>query len=503
MTGKIVVTALLLVSLASAVSCRRDPFDTPAPVDRNAISILAREAKPMAVKSAGENMELIFSEDSLEVWLEVTESDMPDTFVRQDTVQTKGLSYSGDNIGDFSVTAFLSTDTSAPFFDLDLDSDGTVVGTGYYWPVTTPATKITFFGYAKNQASGTIDDLSYFPETKEGSFDYTLPAPEGDNTSAVEQPDMLFAIAPDRVNTGEAVGLDFHHALSSIVFKVGSIPADFIVEKVEFTNIPSSGSCSYAADADGNITFDWVADTPKDFVQTFGVQMSDENGVVADEAVSTPEQTFMMIPGTLPDDSEIVITVSFEKGDRPNTTYVIRKPLKDLLAAWTAGKQYTYRISSPEEIEVEVDDDVVENDTKKENLEIRNTGLATSYMRVIMTGYWVIPGETEAEDLIVGQWKQPAVNVDDPEADGVYEQVPDFDDNWIVGDDGFYYYRHPVPSGEKTKDLFRSYTLTGNPPVVAAELVLSIAVQAVIQSKIGETPWPVKTGSDGKTLEKR
>lgn len=487
------------------ISCRRERFDSPKPEEADGISILVKEAEPLTTKAAGCPMELMFSEDSLELYLDVTESDLSTRCHIPSATETKGAPYVGDNIGDFHVTAFLNSDPSIPYFeDIPLNSDGSVVATGYYWPVTTPEAEISFYGYAKKGPDGTISGRTYDPVHSSGSFDYVLPDPSADVTAAVEQPDILFALAPSRTNTGSAVPLDFHHALTAIVFKVGDIPADFIVEKVEFTNLPVQGSCDYAADAEGNISFTWSASGEKDFTQEFVKQMSDGEGVVNDDTVSAVEQTFMMIPGEIGADSELVITVSFYKGETlPKNTYVIRKNLKSLVASWVAGKQYTYRISSPEEIEVEVDDDLVENNTKKEKLEIRNTGLATSYMRAILVGYWVVAGATEEDDVIVGQWNQPTIDVDDPDADGDFVQAADFADNWIVGDDGFYYYKHPVPPGETTSDLFTSYTLTGVPPVVAAELVLSIAVQAVIHTKIGETPWPVKLSSDGVTLEKK
>lgn len=504
--GRPVIAMLpALVALALVVSCARERFEEPVPVDNEDISLLVREAKPMATKAAGQYMELVFSDDSMDVYLEVTERDMTPRATVCDTARTKGTPYIGNALGEFSVTAFLEADNDTPFFkDLKLNSDGSEVGTGYYWPVTTPPTKISFFGFARNQDNGTLSGLTYDPETLGGSFSYALPDPVGDETSAVEQPDLLFAIAPKQEKTDNAVEMGFYHALSAIVFKVGRIPADFIVEKVEFTNLPSSGSCGYESDGLGVLSFEWTpSGTKKNFTQTFAKQMSDAEGKVEDEAVSAIEQTFMMIPGEIPPAAELVVTVSFDKGDDPKTTYVIRKTLKDLIATWTAGKQYVYKISSPEEIEVEVDDEVVDNGTRKQELEIRNTGLAPSYMRAILVGYWVVPGATEAEDLIVGQWQQPAINVSDSEADGVFEQAADFEANWIVGSDGFYYYKHPVPSGEVTTDLFESYTLTGTPPAVGSELVLTIAVQAVIESKITQTGWPVELDSDGVTLKKK
>ena len=503
--GSFVLAVLWALILSMATSCRNERFEVSAPeIRRDDIAFEVKAVKTLTTKAASPYMELVYTKDSVNVYLEVAERDMPNTLVTQNKEQTKGAPCVDDNIGRFTVTSFLSTDFTTPFFsDLDLTYEGSAVGTGYYWPLTTPATKITFFGHSRTQENGTLADLTYNAEDAEGSFSYELPNPVGDQTSAVEQPDLMFAIAADRVNTGSPVDMMFYHALTAIVFEVGSIPADFIVNSVEFTKLPSAGACEYYLEADGSLAFDWDGSSPKTFTQEFNKPMSDEDGLVADEEVSSVEQTFMMIPGTLPADAELIISVSFDKKDKQNTSYTIRKPLKDLLSEWKAGKQYIYRISSPEEIEVQVDDEVVENGTKKQDIEIKNTGLATTYVRALLVGYWVIPGATEEDDVVVGQWRQPRIDQVDASADGVYEQAADFAQNWIVGDDGYYYYKHPVPSGEFTSDLFESYILTGNPPVVDAELVLTIAAQSVVSTKIGETPWPVKLDADNQTLIKK
>lgn len=453
-------------------------------------------------------MELIFSKDSTDIYLEVTESDISD-IVMTPAPKTKG-SPVVENIGEFHVTSYLSGDLSKPYFeDLALNSpDGSTIGTGYYWPVSTPETEITFFGYAKNQETGKVEDKAYDPENLTGSFSYTLPgtiSEDGKPADAIPQPDLLFAIAPDQKKEGGAVELDFHHALSAIRFKVGDIPADFRVESVKFTGLPDSGSCDFALSG-GDVVFEWEPEYSqvRDFEQTFDVQMSESDGTILnDAAVGTLEKTFMMIPCDIPDDSELVVTVGFEKdGDNTNTSYEISTNLKNLLASWTPGRQYTYKISSPEEIEVAVDDDVVDDGTRKENLTIQNTGLATSYLRVMLVGYWA-KVDDDGNDVIVAQWNQPAIGTTDETADGSFIVPADFADNWIIGTDGFYYYKHPVPAGEYTKDLFESYTLTSDAPSVNAELVLSIAVQAVKHDRISETGWPVATDSDGETLIKK
>ena len=140
---------------------------------------------------------------------------------------------------------------------------------------------------------------------------------------------------------------------------------------------------------------------------------------------------------------------------------------------------------------MEVDDEVVNDGSRKENLSISNTGLASSYMRAMLVGYWVRTDD-KGNDIILGQWKQPSIGgARDYSPDGEFESTA-LEADWFIDSNGFYYYIHPVPAGETipTK-LFESYTLTGTPPAVGAELVLSVAVQAIKHDKVDETGWPV------------
>lgn len=492
--------AFMVTALIATASCMRDRFEEPSHSDGKEISLIVNEAEPMVTKAAEPDMELIFSQDSMDLYIEVSEKDMNSPSL---CPQTKGAPVEGNDIGEFNVSSFLHYNgETRDYFNIALNSNGSSVGTGYYWPISTPPTTITFLGYAKNQATGDIASLEFDPIELNGSFNYTLPAAteEDKPTDATVQPDILVAIAPDQSNTGNPVNLNFHHALSAIAFKVGDIPADFRVESVEFTNLPEGGNCEFAYR--NGIVYEWEASEEKrKFTQTFEKLMSDGQGDIADPMVSSKEQTFMMIPGEIPSDSELIIHAGFQKDGEPNTTYDIRLNLKSLLATWKPGKVYSYKISSPEEVDVEVEDDVVNDGSKKENLSISNTGLAASYMRAMLVGYWVRTDEN-GNDIILGQWKQPSIGGSgDYTPDGVFESAA-LEADWFIDSNGFYYYRHPVPAGEKipTK-LFESYTLTGTPPAAGAELVLSIAVQAVKYDKIGETGWPVTVVGDQLQLK--
>lgn len=496
-------TAIMVTALIATASCMRDRFEEPSHAGGKEISFIVNEAEPMVTKAAEPHMELIFSQDSIDLYIEVSEEEMSSPSL---CPQTKGAPVEGNDIGEFNVSSFLHYNgETRDYFNIELNSNGSSVGTGYYWPISTPETYITFFGHAKNQNTGEIASLVFDPKNTTGSFSYTLPAAateDGKRVDATVQPDILVAISPYQSNTGNPVNLNFHHALSAIVFKVGDIPADFRVESVEFTDLPVKGDCDFAYE-NGIVGYKWEAKEEKrTFTQTFEKQMSNGQGYIADPMVSSKEQTFMMIPGEIPSDSKLIIHVGFQKKEgEPNTTYDISLNLKSLLATWKPGKVYSYKISSLEEVDVEVDDEVVNDGSRKENLSISNTGLASSYMRAMLVGYWVRTDD-KGNDIILGQWKQPSIGgARDYSPDGEFESTA-LEADWFIDSNGFYYYRHPVPAGETipTK-LFESYTLTGTPPAAGAELVLSIAVQAVKYGKIDETGWPVTVVGDQLQLK--
>lgn len=511
--------------------------------DKRGISLIVTEAVDFQTKSASSDQlqggddlfgegykELIYEDDSIgDIFLEMTESYIHTGIFDSLPGQTKGAPYQGDNIGDFYVTAFLSSDAQNPYFeDLKLNSSGGEVGTGYYWPLTTPETKLSFFGYAKNsETEGIIafpggggrfilgpKDANDNYTSMSGFFAYSAPDPEGDDTAAEEEPDVVFAIAPNLSNTGAAVPMKFFHALSSIVFEVGSVPANFVVEKVEFKNLYSSGNCTYTSNMVDEVTFNWTPAFEKEsFLQTFNKKMSDADGVVADVNINSAVQTFMMVPQSVEDDAQLEITVSIEHTNPDASTYrneyKFTKSLDDICAAFEAGKKYTFRISSPEEVDVEVEDQLSGDGSVKSDVEISNTGISVTYIRVLLHGSWVSPGVDGNPDILLGMWNQPMISTVDPaklaKADGAFVQAAGFSSNWIEGSDGFYYYKHQLKPGEKAEPLFDKYTLTAAPQIEGAVLDLSVVVQSVLYNKIEQTGWPVKVwsisdGGDGKTL---
>ena len=176
----------------------------------------------------------------------------------------------------------------------------------------------------------------------------------------------------------------------------------------------------------------------------------------------------MLIPQTIGNDAKIRITVSFE-----NRKYIIEKGLNAITPLWAPGKKYLFRISSPNEVEVEINETFTQGSKVKKDVFFTNTGLSTIKMRAAIVGYWVVKSTINGveQECIIADWE--------PEVHGTFEGLPG--SGWtknIV--DGYYYYNAALSPKAKTNNLFNSYTLTTSPPIIGAELVLTIVGQAII-----------------------
>ena len=482
----------LIIVVMVLFACQKEPVVVEPQKDTDAISFTVKEAVPFSTKSSSDissesYSEVIFTKDSIDVYLNVNESNFYSDFFEKENIESKGVPYANNNIGNFYVSALFSN-MDLFFNGLQLNStDGSSVSTGYYWPISTPPTLLNFFGYAINGGNGTISDQNY-SSLSSGSFKYSLPD-NSDNKSAENQPDMLFAISPEQKNTGNPVNMNFYHALSALEFSVGTVPGNLKIESVKFTNIYSSGSCEYSLES-GGIDFDWSfvdSDTKTSYTQTFEKNLFSEGNVPLpdDSAINIEDQTFMMIPQSITDETEIEITISFE--ERP---YTIKKQLNKLTGKWEPGKLYTFKISSPEEVRVEITDEVVMDGIYpvKQNLQIKNAGIADAYIRVAIAGTWVVDHTTsnnETSQLIISDWKEEDGEFTWPAAGKPVEGITN-SNNWQLGSDGYYYYMKKTARGEVLKQLFDKYKLTAPSPMSGAYLELSILTQGILEGDVDE-----------------
>lgn len=433
---------------------------------------------------------LVFGKDSLSLTVTEEEYDAP-LFAQAgsmlDETETRAMPIETDSLKSFYATGYMGNQLYFKNDEVEV-SNGTG-SNGRYWPEDG---ELDIFAYAYSSPTGATSPKGITFNNSDGysgSFTYELPAPNTGKDDATRQADLIFAITPEQTKEANAVSgvnLEFHHALSAVVFKLGTMPQTFTMKSITLTNIHSSGTCEFVykgGNTEDNITndnevklnvtkihdleFTWKVDNPKTYVQTF------DKTVANDTYISGNETTFLLLPQKLSADAELII--SFTINGRP---YEIKKKLSELKTKeWEADTRYTYVISGPAEVEVEIDEDFDGGD-KKEKVKFQNTGLSTSYMRAAIVGVWVKDGN------VVGSW-----DMDDKNA-GTFVGFPGT--NWVKGNDGFFYYTEPVEKGKYTTNLFDSYTLTAEPPLLGAYFEMSVVVQAVIADSY-EQAWTIPT----------
>ena len=338
----------------------------------------------------------------------------------------------------------------------------------HFWPEKA----LSFFAYAKSGNNGTMTAPVFQRAggTCKGTFSYTLPAAAATDPKkdATNQPDIIFAITPDHSKTdGTEVDLVFHHALSAIIFKVGSMPDDVYLNSIAIDGVYSYGECSMTP-ADGNdVKFVWTSQKqPGRYTEEIG------KDAVTGEQMGGENAIFMMVPQTMGDAAKLILSFSVSGNE-----YSLEKNFMEIMTKWEADKKYVFTIGLPGEIEVEVEDQVV--GAVKQNVTITNTGMSPGYVRAAIIGYWV-----NNKGDITMPWS---------ESDGTFVWGSKWTEYWKKGSDGFYYYLHPVPAKTATQyPLFETYTLKTSTDIgtdhAFQTLELNIAVQIIMEDD--KALWP-------------
>lgn len=366
--------------------------------------------------------------------------------------------YAYQGVGD--VPGTYNPEDAAPFTqiqNLALNEDGQYDGESAEQYIYAPGsgTWLQFFAYSPYLAGSltggdpATNYLEVSDEQKYPVINYT--ALTTDHSKHV---DLIYAKpAATGGEVTESITLDFQHILSKINVQTGTIAAG-TVTSISIKGVYSSGTF------DGN-DLKWQATGEANSSYT---KTSDSENVNYDE--------LYLVPQTLTDEAKIELKVRCTIDGGASREYTLTKSLKAFIEEWQAGKQYTYVVSTPHEVEVEVTDVVEMNGTYpvKKDLQIKNTGLADAYIRVAIHGAWVV--DEDDKTIAMSEWK--------PEEDGHYDWTGK-SDNWYQYE-GYYYYLIPIKPGEDAGKLFDSYTLTADAPVLDSYLQMTILVQAVYVS---------------------
>lgn len=331
-----------------------------------------------------------------------------------------------------------------PYFNeenisLTYSGDGEKQGNGTserFWPEQ----RLSFMAYAVSKQGTAIEPSFQRADGKcSASFSYTLPAAMTSDAKndATAQPDIVFAISPDQ--TGPAsVNLVFHHALSAINFKVGKMnPENVYIKSIALKGVYNSGECSMTAAAGNDIDFTWTYEGQ----EQNGLYTEDiKTDAVEGNMMNDTEATFMMLPQAMSEETKFVMTFSIE--DRE---YTLETGFDAFLTSWEADKKYVFKIGLPDEIDVDIEDQV--EGLVKKNVTIKNPGIATGYIRAAVVGYWI----NNSTGRICDPWRAD---------EGTFVYGAEWNSKWKKGADGFYYHLEPVEHNAFTYPLFNTYTLT-------------------------------------------
>lgn len=261
------------------------------------------------------------------------------------------------------------------------------------------------------------------------------------------------------------------------------------------------------------------------YPESFSAKSNDKN-LNDDDAT----QTFWLIPQAL--DNKVKLTVNYSVGDKDHEwTIDFGKALSNVV--WKPGQLRTYTIRI-DEVNVQIDDavEVVRADdviisykdpfsgevtdyplvsyegSTKTDVTITNTGNTDAYIRAAIVGQWLdeegnpvfgFTDYTAGKVILVDSWYQDQF-VNETYNQGKFTGLPG--NNWVKGDDGYYYYTAIVPAGEAIPDeLFTEYKV-GTPPGVAIAgeapqiyFRLEIATQAISAKKQDGTNYTPYTAA--------
>ena len=191
----------------------------------------------------------------------------------------------------------------------------------YFWPDETY--NMAFFAYAPYDEDGTIFSK------KKGIPTLTYSVP----TDIKEQKDLLACWRKDvDGNKRDTVKLSFSHLCTAVKFKVGE-GLENAITSISIKNVYGSGTYSVA---DAKWTTNGKAD------DTYTLAIEDSENTPQDTELTEGENTFMMIPQTLPQDAEIEVKF-MENGQKQTLTASISDKKE-----WKKGHTVVYTISRTE-----------------------------------------------------------------------------------------------------------------------------------------------------------
>lgn len=377
------------------------------------------------------------------------------------------------------------------------------------------------------------------------SFSYESPA------KAEDQIDVLFTSKTikesDRLANPKPKVL-FYHALAGVKFKSGNAQREdgsgnlitTVVTGVELESILADGTCKVTPNYEGytnpsnaapgnnkpksaacsiwtagSTYADFSIENPDiingnskvEFPDSFyGTTATGKENVYGEYNLNATDyaKTFFFVPQTTGEETVLRIKYKLKETSYNADGSVKEETLSDEYSrsvvfsgqTWDAGNIYTYTLTA-NNVAVSIDDKMTDNNKKKTQVVIKNTGNVDAYMRVAIVANWYdLYGDINNTDgsrtvgyhQIVAPWGgKSAVS------EGSFDW---FDtENWKYSDpakggDGYYYYKYVVKPGYTVKyPIFGTFTVGKCPIEFYAQtghLEMDLAVQAFDASKVSK-----------------
>lgn len=353
MSNKNKLIGLSLIALATLCACNDDnhadgkgnrlvTFSVNAKANGGWSDINGSRSAWMSpqARQMGEPMEM---EGKLNGNLVYLTSEVTEGFPTDNPTFTRGTQITNaDGMSSFGVTAFMDGQKYMDHVEIKKSADSWKPQTDYFW---LNGKSLDFYAwYPYNSAEGTNGIPAGMTLNQEdfSSISYTVP------TDVSKQEDLMFAAKKNATEPADdnATSLDFKHSLAAVKFVVGDLSTGTKVSSVALKGVRYKGDLAVTTDNKGEVQLVWsnLANETRDFTQVTDKKVKEND---TDHAITKADQTFFMMPQTLPDGAIVEVVLEDEKGAKVTLTGA----LQDATAAeqaknkWEAGNTYTYSIS--------------------------------------------------------------------------------------------------------------------------------------------------------------
>lgn len=271
-------------------------------------------------------------------------SEVTEGFPTDNPTFTRGTQITkADGMSSFGVTAFLGSQKYMDHVEIKKSGDSWKPQTDYFWLNGKPLDFYAWYPYNSAEGTNGIPAGMTLNQENFSSISYTVP------TDVSKQEDLMFAVNKNASEPadGNATSLDFKHSLAAVKFVVGDLPTGTKVTSVALKGVKYKGNLAVTTDDKGEVQFTWsnLGNDTENFTQAIDKEVKEND---TDHAITKADQTFFMMPQTLPDDAMVEVVVEDEKASKVTLTGT----LQDATAAegaknkWEAGNTYTYRVNS-------------------------------------------------------------------------------------------------------------------------------------------------------------